>query len=72
MAGGNARRSSGLCLAACLLWMLAFIWPSAGDTAIAQASPSPPSGAVLFQTASECMACHNSSRRQAVKTSPLA
>ncbi len=79
MAGGSARRSSGLglvadlkvrttladlkvrtALAACLLWTLAFIWPSAGDTAIAQASPPPPSGAVSFQTASECMACHNS------------
>ena len=79
MAGGSARRSSGLglvadlkvrttladlkvrtALAACLLWMLAFIWPSAGDTAIAQASPPPTSGAVSFQTASECMACHNS------------
>ena len=60
MAGGSARRSGGLGLAACLLWTLAFVWPSSHDTAIAQASPSPPSGAASFQTASECMACHNS------------
>jgi hypothetical protein len=69
MAGGSVRQSSGpglvadlkgrTALAACLLWTLAFIWPSAHDTAIAQASPSPPSGAVSFRTASECMACHN-------------
>ena len=57
MAGGSARRSSVLCLAGCLLWTLAFIWPPGHDTAFAQA---PPSGAVSFQTASECMACHNS------------
>jgi hypothetical protein len=40
-----------------LLWVVAVVWPTGRGAAQAQADPHRP--AVAFQTAAECMACHN-------------